>query len=640
MATINDGGGGSHLTCRVFVAPLWQGGDSPYPEFMKKASIVPYVSCRREFSSFFMCYLSKCLLLVGLALLLPACTTVKVSTKPQRVTQEGINSAIRLKKIAVESPGRDDDEKYVGFSKQTVALLKRAQKLDSSGDREVAAEHFLEVAFDARELLVDFVEPRKSPAQQALLRVHNRALARFAEFWTVDPRRKGRGPYIFKFADHTYEIVLGKDSDYPRNFFDKAVAARSIKGRGVVKKNREGYGAAMVGIREQRPGREEELKFYPARGMHVSATLVMGDPRPGVGKDAPIVVPLSIKNPSLTEMVTVAGHTVPMEANFSAPFELLLNGSNELLEGLRGFFEAEQRESSSGLFLLEPYDPDRIPVVLVHGLVSVPMIWRSMIPELLSDPAIAKRYQFMVFTYPSSYSIGESALLFRNSLAEVRARYDPRGQDPLSNNMVVIGHSMGGVLSHILVADFDDRIWNQISDVPLEKTRFSPEAKAKLREMAYFEPDPAVNRVVFIAAPHRGAKLALSNLPNLLSSLVKLPGHLLLNTANLLAEPAIKDLKIPFSKKLTSIQSLRPDAPVALALDASPYRKGVVYHSIIGDKGKGDTPDSSDGVVEYWSSHQQGAASEIIVPTGHSGSYKHPLATEEIKRILYLHAKR
>ncbi|MFK5924986.1 MAG: alpha/beta fold hydrolase [Verrucomicrobiota bacterium] len=606
---------------------------------MKKTSIVSFASCWRASDSFFIGNLGRVLLMLALALALPACTTVKVSTKPQRVTKEGIASAIHLKKIAEDSPDLDDDEKYAGFSKQTVALLKRAQKLDSSGDRVVAAEHFLEVAIDARELLVDFVEPSKSPAQLALLRVHNGALARFAEFWAVDPRRERPGPYIFKFEDHAYEIVLGKDSDYRRKFFDKAVAARSIRGRGVVKKTREGYGAAMVGIREQRPGREQELKFYPRRGMHVSGTLVMGDPRPGVGKGAPIVVPLSIKNPSLSETVTVAGHTVPMEADFSAPFELLLNGNKELLEGLRGFFEADQREDSSGLFLLEPYDPDRIPVVLVHGLVSVPMIWRSMIPELLSDPAIAKRYQFMVFTYPSSYSIGESSLLFRNSLADLRARYDPRGKDPVSNNMVVIGHSMGGVLAHILVADFDGRIWKQISDVPLEKTKFSPEAKAKLKELVYFNPDPAVKRAIFIAAPHRGAKLALSNLPNLLSSLVKMPGHLLLNTANFLAEPAAKDLKIPFTKKLTSIQSLRPDAPVALALDKSPYRKGVTYHSIIGDKGKGDTPDSSDGVVEYWSSHQQGAASEIIVPTGHSGSYKHPLATEEIKRILHLHAE-
>ncbi|MCF6312537.1 MAG: alpha/beta hydrolase [Verrucomicrobiales bacterium] len=575
---------------------------------------------------------------LALVLFLPACTTVKVSTKPQRVTDEGILSANRLKKIALQTPSQDDDKTYAGFSKQTVDLLKRAKKLDSRGANVDAAEHFLEVAIEARKLLVDLVEPSKSPAQKALFTVHNAALARFAEFWTLDPRRQQPGPYLFDFEDHTFEIVMDKNTDYKRHFFDGAVAARSIKGRGVLKKVREGYGAAMVGIREQRSGREQEMRFFSKRGMYVAGTLVMGDPYHAKGKDAPIVVPLSIKNPALHETVKVGGYTVPLAADFSAPFELLLDGSKELLEGLTGFFKADQRAATSGVFLLEPYDPDRIPVILVHGLVSVPMIWRSMIPDLLSDPEIAKRYQFMVFTYPSSYSIGESALLFRENLAALRAKYDPEGNHALSKDTVLIGHSMGGVLSHLMTADFGDRIWDQVSDVPLEQTKFSPQAKKKLRELAFFEPDPAVNRVIYIAAPHRGAKLALTNLPNLLSNLVKLPGNVLSTTTSFLAEPALRDLKIPMSKKLTSIQSLRPDAPITLAMDKAPYRKGVVYHSIIGDKGKGDSPESSDGVVEYWSSHQEGAASEIIVPTGHGGSYKHPKASAEIKRILHLHA--
>jgi hypothetical protein len=43
-------------------------------------------------------------------------------------------------------------------------------------------------------------------------------------------------------------------------------------------------------------------------------------------------------------------------------------------------------------------------------------------------------------------------------------------------------------------------------------------------------------------------------------------------------------------------------------------QKEDVHHSIIGDRGKGDTPNSSDGVVPYWSSHLATAKSEKIVP--------------------------
>ena len=62
----------------------------------------------------------------------------------------------------------------------------------------------------------------------------------------------------------------------------------------------------------------------------------------------------------------------------------------------------------------------------------------------------------------------------------------------------------------------------------------------------------------------------------------------------------------------------------------------VPYHSVIGDRGKGDTPNSSDGVVPYWSSHLDGARSELIVPGPH-GAYSLPPTIAELKRIFKLH---
>ncbi|MEM7602879.1 MAG: alpha/beta hydrolase, partial [Verrucomicrobiota bacterium] len=96
-------------------------------------------------------------------------------------------------------------------------------------------------------------------------------------------------------------------------------------------------------------------------------------------------------------------------------------------------------------------------------------------------------------------------------------------------------------------------------------------------------------------------------------------------------------LKVDFTERITSVQSLRPDSPVSVALKTSPFNPGVQYHSIIGDRGKGDTPDSSDGIVDYWSSHVDGAESELIVPTDHT-SYTHPESVADLKRIIRLHA--
>ncbi|MCB1231405.1 MAG: hypothetical protein KDN19_14120 [Verrucomicrobiae bacterium] len=577
--------------------------------------------------------LSQALLASVALIALPACSTVSAKMKPQLVTKEGIRSAKLLDAI-VATPLATLDL----FAKSSAQLLTKASHLEAKGQPIDAAGCYLKAAADARNLLASGTEIPNSEAEAALVQVHNQALARFAEIWSTDPRRQLPSPHRFECDGQTFEIALSPDSDFEADFFDRAVAADSIKGKGVVQKEREGYGAPLVAIREQRPERAEEMKFYPLKGLNMAVTLVMKEIRSvGSGDDERTVVWLSILDPQKHETIQLGKRRVTLAANFSAPMELLLTGRNEALWGLEGFFEADKRIDNSGIFLVEPYDPKRIPVILTHGLISVPIIWRDLVPELISEPDISKRYQIMVFTYPSSYSIVESAHLFRTELADLRATYDPDGNDPLSTNMVAMGHSMGGVLTHMLVAEFGDNLWNEISDTPIDELPLTDEQKAKARELTYFPPDPAVRRVVYMSAPHRGAKMATSSLPGMISNLATLPVDILADTQALLEPDLVPHLKVDLSKKVTSVQSLRPDSPVSLALDESPYKKGVIYHSIIGDRGKGDTPNSSDGVVEYWSSHQDGAASELIVPTGH-GSYTHPKAVADVKRILRVHA--
>lgn len=567
-----------------------------------------------------------------LAFLLTSCTpTVKIKTNTVALTKQSIHSAGLLLNV-----GGAASTVAAAFGNASTVSLKSAQNLERKGRHIDAAGHYLKVAADAHVLLTSGSEKPGSESEKALLNVHNTALARFTELWVHDPRRLEPGPYHLSSEGVEFEIDLSKTSYYQKDYFDRYIPARAIEEVGMVRNVRNGFGAPAVGIRDQLPGRAEEMSNYAKRGLHTSVTVTMDSVvKPSIPGGATQVT-FSLRNPMLEDTVSLAGRDLPLAADYTAPIAVVMKGRNQEAFGLEGFFKAEERLKLSGIFMMEPYDSKRIPVLFIHGLISSPYIWCDIIAEMMADPELSKRYQFMVFGYPSSLPLPESAALLRQNLAALRAKYDPSGNDPLSQNMIVAGHSMGGMLTHCLVADFGDNIWKQFSDTPLDELPVEEAEKANLRRLVTFEPDPAVKRVVYFSAPHRGAEMAEKDIAGLLSKMAKLPSSVTADTAQLF-DPRIEEhLKIPIKKVYTSRESLTPGAPMVAAMDISPYKPGVVYHSVIGDQGKGDTPNSSDGVVDYWSSHQAGAASELIVPTGHD-SFVHPHSIEELRRILYLH---
>lgn len=567
-------------------------------------------------------------------LALASCSTVKVKTRPEAVGERGIASA-----EALRAGAEPRFPVVAAFAQAGIDQLQQGRILARKGAETDAAAQYLWAAVDAYELLSSADSPEMGTDEfNALLEVHNAALAGFADIWSNDPRRLEPAPYTLERDGEKIEIGMSADSTFSGRFFDRVIASAAVEERGVVRKVRAGIGAPLVGIREHRPGRDMEMRFHPRRGLHMPVTLTIDSVARDSGAGQRAAVRFSLRNP-LTEQTTRAGsRNLPLAADYSAPLALLIEGRNELGWGLAGFLRAKDRLQTSGIYLLEPYDPDRIPVLLLHGLISVPIIWRDIIPELASEPDLSGRYQFMVFSYPSSITVAESAKLLRDQLAALRAQYDPQGRHPLTNDLVLAGHSMGGVLAHSLVTDFGDNLWHQFSDQPLDELPIDPDTRDRIRERVYFDSDPGVRRVVYFSAPHRGAHMAEKGFAGVAGRIARLPVTVLRSSQTILASLNPDQLKVKTASdgRATSIQSLRPGAPMLVAMDISPYRPGVVYHSIIGDRGRGDTPDSSDGVVEYWSAVQEGAASELIVPTNH-GSYKHPDAIAELKRILREH---
>lgn len=340
-------------------------------------------------------------------------------------------------------------------------------------------------------------------------------------------------------------------------------------------------------------------------------------PQPGAARTASLIG----YDPTAISRVRLGRTEYPLAADFTAPIVEQTHDIREFTLSLKGLIHPGAFDAK--LVLLEPYDPQRIPVLLIHGLNSHPRMWKDVINDLRADPLLRGRYQFMIFYYPTGWPISYSAMRLREELAALQL------QTGNPQKMVLIGHSMGGLLARLQAITPGRAIWNaQLGKQAVSIGRQIPTNHLG-RRMLLYQANPAIGREIYISTPQRGSGLADLSLTNWVVKLVSLPTAItgaILDLPEALANPA----------RLTSVKGLSPANPLFHALNQIPIQ--IPHHSIIGDRGRGDTPDSSDGVVPYWSSHLASAQSELIVPTGH-GAYDNPQAIRELRRILLLHLK-
>jgi pimeloyl-ACP methyl ester carboxylesterase len=331
---------------------------------------------------------------------------------------------------------------------------------------------------------------------------------------------------------------------------------------------------------------------------------------------------LSLYRSGERDKVELAKVERPLAADLAAPTTYY---PNPFFAGLYAMMRPGSYTERAGLYMLEPYDPDQIPVVFIHGLLSIPQMWRPTIDAIQSDPELRGKFQFWVFAYPTGDPIVLSALRLRESLAQVYQLY------PRTKGMILIGHSMGGLLARLQSTDSKRVLWNGVFREDADQLYATLPPDSIVKRALIFDANPRVRRIVFICVPHRGSYLATGWVGSLGISLIRLPSAIISRAESILLNPLLKN--IGYKRLPTGINGLSPRSPLLGPLDTLPIN--APYHSIIGDRGRGDTPNSSDGVVPYWSSHLAGAQSELIVPGPH-GSFALPQTIAELKRILHL----
>jgi pimeloyl-ACP methyl ester carboxylesterase len=298
------------------------------------------------------------------------------------------------------------------------------------------------------------------------------------------------------------------------------------------------------------------------------------------------------------------------------------------------------RYEPTGLSLLRPYERGRIPVVFIHGLWANPWSWSRMIESLDADLALRDRCQFWTFGYSTGDPIPYSASLLRHNLDELRRKFDPDGSDREFDRMVIVGHSMGGLLTKMMVQESGTRLWQVISDRPVDELAGDPADCDVFRRALIFKPRPEVRRVVFISTPHRGSRLDRGGLEHLGARLVRLPDPLRAAYSRLMARNGPEFFKPDFRKGLpTSVDELEWHSPLLMGLDAVKLASTIEAHSIIADRRDPPGPGGTDGLVPYESAHLDGAASEFLVSAGHM-CQDNPAVIREVRRILVEHGVR
>ena len=465
----------------------------------------------------------------------------------------------------------------------------------------------------------------RNPADTEVRRAYNFAVARIftvvrdakLDPWTHPMRVGANGEFTLTWKpDPRPEWNLA--------FYDM-IPADELNFKGTYVKDhvkKDGIGAPLIAERTLTAEQASALFCAPNIFYSVTATAQFEGPR----------CVISIHDPLATETVHVDGHTYPLGANFTAAYALQLAREKPQKLGLARLLRPQEYAATARIIRFEPYNPNKTVVLFIHGLMDTPVTWVPMLNDLRGDKDFRRNYQAWFYSYPSGYPYPYSAAILRKELDVIEKKY------PLRKPMVVVGHSMGGCISRTLITDTGTKLWTEAFGHTPAETQMPADSKRLIEEAIIFKHRGEIGRVIFMSAPHRGSDLASNWIGRIGSMLVKAPTTLLnVNQAlheSLTADPAVLQLK----RLPNSVDTMAPNNRFVLGINTIPITKGIPYHSIIGDRGRGDTPNSSDGVVPYWSSHLDGAKSERIVPSGH-GSPLNPQAIAEVHRILQLNAK-
>ena len=409
-----------------------------------------------------------------------------------------------------------------------------------------------------------------------------------------------------------------------------------------------GLGVPLIACRKSGDTDDPLSQFYP-NSMALPVTALL---RPNIraiteGNRDELHAELEFFDPLESEKTLIEGRLVPLEADLTTPLAYFLSNPAYRVIGTVGVFDPAKllenvpgrNRPAAGLYMAQPYDPSKIPVIMVHGLFSSPLTWMEMFNTLRSDPEIREKYQFWFYLYPSGQPFWVSAAHLRTELAAIRDKIDPHHVEPTLNRMVLVGHSMGGLIAQLQTVDSNNEIWKLVSNTPFDKLQGDAATREAVRDWFFFEANPSVKHVITIATPFRGSKYSNNTTQWLVRSTSKMPKQLTGVLKTFVTEQHDQISNHSLLDIENGVESLAPNSPFFDAMRNLPRAPWVKYHNVVGDI-KPSYPTfglkvpESDGIVRLTSAEAAWAESRATVPAKHSNVHTHPEAILEVRRIL------
>jgi len=373
-----------------------------------------------------------------------------------------------------------------------------------------------------------------------------------------------------------------------------------------------------------------EDPFLPETGLWYPLTAILNLDEP----DRPL---LELYDPSRASGGLDGRSNLPFTASYTTALARDFQDRQFLFPKLPAILKFEKFADRLGAYRLTPFAPEKEVCLFVHGIYSTPITWHETINDLLADPAIRERYEFWSFGYPTGAPIPYLAAELRRSIGELMDYRNTHGA--AISELTLVGHSMGGLLAKSMTQRGGDAEWNRICTVPFKKVNLTPEERELVRRLIYYEPVAGVKKVIFCATPHRGSTIAEVSLTNALAGLIQMPvqlsqisQHILQHNREVLTPLGIELIE----NNATSIAQLRPNSPLLSGFFDKPLHPAVKYYSVIANDSPPNVPlsESTDGVVEYRSSHLEGVVSEDIITPSKHGVHRTEAGIEAIHLIL------